>query len=32
VDLYADICRTNSITSECVEKYCPEVYERIYPV
>jgi len=32
VDLYADICRTNSITSEAVEKYCPEVYDRIYPV
>lgn len=32
VDLYADICRTNSITSESVEKYCPEVYDRIYPV
>ena len=32
VDLYADICRTNSITSETVEKYCPEIYDRIYPV
>lgn len=32
VDLYAEICRTNSITAETVEKYCPEVYDRIYPV
>ena len=32
VDLYAEICRINSITSETVEKYCPEVYNRIYPV
>ena len=31
-DLYAEICRTNSITSESVEKYCPEVYDRLYPV
>ena len=32
VEFYAEVCRTNSITSETVEKYCPEVYERIYPV
>lgn len=31
VDLYSDICRTNSITSEAVEKWAPEVYSRIYP-
>jgi beta-glucosidase len=31
-DLYSEVCRTNSITSETVEKYCPEVYNRIYPV
>ncbi len=31
-DLYAEVCRTNSITAECIEKYCPEVYDRIYPV
>ena len=30
-DLYADICRTNSITSEAVEKYAPEVYDRLFP-
>ena len=32
VEFYAEVCRTNSITSETVEKYCPEVYDRIYPV
>lgn len=32
VDLYAEICRTNSITSEAVETWAPEVYDRIYPV
>ncbi len=32
VDLYSEICRTNSITSEAVEKFAPEVYPRIYPV
>ncbi|MGV8049079.1 MAG: glycoside hydrolase family 1 protein [Anaerolineaceae bacterium] len=31
VDLYADICRTNSLSSEMVEKHVPEVYDRIYP-
>ena len=30
-DLYAEICRTNAITSEAVEKFAPEVYELIYP-
>ena len=30
-DLYAEICRTNSITSEAVEKFAPEVYDLIYP-
>lgn len=31
-DLYAEICRTNSITSEAVEKFAPEVYDTLYPV
>lgn len=31
-DLYAEICRTNAITSEAVEKFAPEVYDLIYPV
>jgi len=30
VDLYAEICRTNAITSEAVEKFAPEVYDIIY--
>lgn len=30
-DLYAEICRTNAITSETVEKFAPEVYDLIYP-
>jgi beta-glucosidase len=30
-DLYAEICRTNSISSEAVEKFAPECYELIYP-
>ena len=29
-DLYAEICRTNAITSEAVEKFAPEVYDIIY--
>ena len=31
-DLYAEICRTNAITSEAVEKFAPEVYDLLYPV
>ncbi|MFN2120975.1 MAG: glycoside hydrolase family 1 protein [Anaerolineales bacterium] len=30
-DLYADICRTNSLSAEMVERYCPEVYDKIFP-
>ena len=30
-ELYAEICRTNAITSEAVEKFAPEVYDRLYP-
>ena len=30
-DLYAEICRTNAITSEAVEKFAPEVYDLLYP-
>lgn len=32
VDMYADICRSNAITSEIVEKYAPEIYDKLYPV
>ncbi len=31
-DFYAEICRTGSLSSEMVEKYCPEVFEQIFPV
>lgn len=31
VDLFSDICRTNSITAEAVEKWAPEIYGRIFP-
>ena len=30
-DLYAEICRTGSLSSEMVEKHCPEVFDRIFP-
>ncbi len=30
-DLYAAICKENGLTSEMVEKYCPEVYGKLFP-
>lgn len=30
-DLYAAICKENGLSSEMVEKYCPEVFEKIFP-
>jgi beta-glucosidase len=30
-DLYAAICKENGLTSEMVEKYCPEVFEKLFP-
>jgi beta-glucosidase len=30
-DLYAEICKENGLTSEMVQKYCPEVYEKLFP-
>ncbi|MDP2993617.1 MAG: family 1 glycosylhydrolase [Anaerolineales bacterium] len=30
-DLYAAICKENGLTSEMVQKYCPEVYEKLFP-
>ncbi|MBM3151980.1 MAG: glycoside hydrolase family 1 protein [Chloroflexi bacterium] len=30
-DLYAAICKENGLSSEMVEKYCPEVYEKLFP-
>ena len=31
VDLYAEICKENGISSEMVQKYCPEVFEKLFP-
>jgi len=31
VDLYAEICRENGISSEMVEKYAPEVLSKLFP-
>jgi beta-glucosidase len=31
VDAYADICRTNSISSESVKKYAPEIFHLLFP-
>jgi beta-glucosidase len=31
VDLYADICKENGLSSEMVAKYCPEVLQKIFP-
>jgi beta-glucosidase len=31
VDLYAAICRENGLSSEMVQKYCPEVFDKIFP-
>jgi beta-glucosidase len=30
-DLYAAICKENGLSSEMVQKYCPEVFEKIFP-
>ncbi len=30
-DLYADICHENGLSSEMVQKYCPEVFEKLFP-
>ena len=32
VDLYAEICRENGLSSEMVQKYCPEVFDKLFPV
>jgi beta-glucosidase len=31
VDLYAAICKENGLSSEMVQKYCPEVFEKLFP-
>ncbi|HET9590211.1 MAG TPA: family 1 glycosylhydrolase [Anaerolineales bacterium] len=30
-DFYAEICKENGLSSEMVQKYCPEVFERLFP-
>jgi len=30
-DLYAAICMEDGLTSEMVQQYCPEVYEKLFP-
>jgi beta-glucosidase len=31
-DLYAEICRENGLSSEMVQKYCPEAFDKLFPV
>ena len=31
VDLYAEICKENGLSSEMVAKYCPEALQKIFP-
>jgi beta-glucosidase len=31
-DLYAEICKENGLSSEMVQKYCPEVFAKLFPV
>ena len=31
VDLYTEICRENSISSEMVSRYAPEVFDKLFP-
>ena len=31
-DLYAEICKENGLSSEMVQKYCPEVFNKLFPV
>lgn len=30
-DLYAAVCKSNSLSSEMVRQYCPEVFDKIFP-
>ena len=32
VDLYAEICKENGLSSEMARKYCPEVFDKLFPV
>ena len=31
-DFYAEICKENGISSHMVRKYCPEVFDKLFPV
>jgi beta-glucosidase len=31
-DLYAEICKENGLSSEMIQKYCPEVFDKLFPV
>jgi len=31
VDLYAEICRLNGVSSDIVEKYAPEALQQLFP-
>jgi beta-glucosidase len=31
VDIYAEICRTNGISSEMVRKFTPDLFEKLFP-
>jgi beta-glucosidase len=31
-DMYAEICKENGLSSEMVQKYCPEVFDKLFPV
>ena len=31
VDFYAEICKENGISSDMVQKYCPEVFDKLFP-
>ncbi len=31
-DFYAEICKENGLSSEMVQKYCPEVFDKLFPV
>jgi beta-glucosidase len=30
-ELYAEICKENGLSSEMVQKYCPEVFDKMFP-
>ena len=30
-DFFEEVCKTNSLSSEMVEKYCPEVKDKLFP-